>query len=218
MINDSLTASPNSIRVTLRNLSINGAGTTLGLNGIRFLSGKSLLLENSSIQNQSSSCLDVNPSLSSASTVNVTVRNTTMLRCGTNGINSTTAGDIVNTTIDGSTIGQSTTGITIAAGTVNISNSVVTGNSSHGINVSTANGVANITNCQITDNGTTGVQTQVAGALARINGNKVYRNGTGLQNNGTMETWRNNKVRGNGTNVAGAAVLTDISAVGTGTA
>src|ERR671913_1664343 len=40
VINDSLSATPNTAKVVLRNLSINGAGTTPGLNGIRFLAGK----------------------------------------------------------------------------------------------------------------------------------------------------------------------------------
>lgn len=38
-------------RVVLRNLSINGAGTTLGLNGVRFLDGASLSLDNVTIEN-----------------------------------------------------------------------------------------------------------------------------------------------------------------------
>src|SRR5690242_7240526 len=52
-INDSLSGSPNSIKVILRNLSINGAGTTLGLNGVNFISGLSLTLENVEVMNQS---------------------------------------------------------------------------------------------------------------------------------------------------------------------
>ncbi|MDQ3652560.1 MAG: hypothetical protein M3458_20255 [Acidobacteriota bacterium] len=47
IVNDSLTASPNTIIVTLRNLSINGAGN--GTNGIRFLSGKAVPVENCQI-------------------------------------------------------------------------------------------------------------------------------------------------------------------------
>ena len=39
VINDALTATPGTIKVILRNLSINGAGTTLGVDGIRFLRG-----------------------------------------------------------------------------------------------------------------------------------------------------------------------------------
>lgn len=46
IINDSLSGAPNTIVVHLRNISINGAGTTLGVDGIRFLSGKALYVEN----------------------------------------------------------------------------------------------------------------------------------------------------------------------------
>jgi len=45
IVNDSATATPNTIVVTLRNLSINGASTTAG-SGIRFIAGKSLIVEN----------------------------------------------------------------------------------------------------------------------------------------------------------------------------
>lgn len=44
IVNDGATGTPGSIIVTLRNLSINGAGN--GLNGIRFLRGKTLHVEN----------------------------------------------------------------------------------------------------------------------------------------------------------------------------
>jgi hypothetical protein len=53
VINDSLSATPNTAVVRLRNLSINGAGTTAGLNGINFVSGASLHVENVRIMNQS---------------------------------------------------------------------------------------------------------------------------------------------------------------------
>jgi hypothetical protein len=48
-VNDSATGTPNTIEVTLRNLSINGAGN--GLNGVRFVSGKRLTIENCTIAN-----------------------------------------------------------------------------------------------------------------------------------------------------------------------
>src|ERR1041385_6102740 len=43
-VNDSATATPNTIIVSLRNLSINGANT--GFDGIRFIAGKRLHVEN----------------------------------------------------------------------------------------------------------------------------------------------------------------------------
>jgi len=48
-VNDSSTGTPNTIRVVIRGLSINGAGT--GVTGINFISGASLVLEEVVIQN-----------------------------------------------------------------------------------------------------------------------------------------------------------------------
>src|SRR5215207_1236321 len=59
-VNDSATASPNTIVVTLRNLSINGAGTMLGLNGINFTSGRRLNVEDCQIINFSNAGINVN--------------------------------------------------------------------------------------------------------------------------------------------------------------
>src|SRR5919202_2717250 len=50
-VNDSATATPGTIVVTLRHLSINGAGTTLGLNGVNFTSGKAVHVEHCQIFN-----------------------------------------------------------------------------------------------------------------------------------------------------------------------
>src|SRR5678815_4820600 len=50
-VNDSATATPNTIVVRLRNLSINGAGTTLGINGVNFTSGSTVHVENCRITN-----------------------------------------------------------------------------------------------------------------------------------------------------------------------
>src|ERR1700760_4483138 len=52
--------------VILRNLSINGAGTTLGLNGINFLAGRRLVIENLTISNFSQAGISIAPSTSSA--------------------------------------------------------------------------------------------------------------------------------------------------------
>ncbi len=49
-------------KVILRNLSINGAGTTLGVDGIRFLDGASLTVENVRIFNFSGDGIEVNQS------------------------------------------------------------------------------------------------------------------------------------------------------------
>ena len=45
IVNDSASAAPNTARVALRNLSINGAGATPGSHGVMFLSGRHLVVE-----------------------------------------------------------------------------------------------------------------------------------------------------------------------------
>src|ERR1700760_4993761 len=54
--------------IVLRNLSINGAGTTLGLNGVNFLAGAKLTVENCVIFNFSQNGISIAPSTSSAMT------------------------------------------------------------------------------------------------------------------------------------------------------
>ena len=62
--------------VTIRNLSINGAGSTLGINGIRVLSAKKVVLENCTISNFSQKGVDVNTTDSCAVILNnVTIHN-----------------------------------------------------------------------------------------------------------------------------------------------
>jgi len=76
-INDSTTGTPGTVDVILRGLSINGAGTTPGTNGIRFLTGRSLVVEDVFIQNEKSgSGIAFQPSTASRLMVNhVTMNN-----------------------------------------------------------------------------------------------------------------------------------------------
>jgi hypothetical protein len=60
IVNDALSGSPASINVILRNLSINGAGTTFGTNAVRFLRGRTLTLKNVEISNFSTTGIDAN--------------------------------------------------------------------------------------------------------------------------------------------------------------
>ncbi|HEX6731802.1 MAG TPA: hypothetical protein VF074_17380, partial [Pyrinomonadaceae bacterium] len=62
-VNDSATATPNTIVVTLRNLSINGAGTTLGINGINMTAGRRLNVEKCNIFNFSNAGINVNQTI-----------------------------------------------------------------------------------------------------------------------------------------------------------
>ena len=88
-------------KVILRNLSINGAGTTLGVDGIRFLDGQQLTVENVDIFNFSGDGIEVNQSQAS----NLFLKNVRITHGGVsgtsaNGIKITAAGACVGTMYD----------------------------------------------------------------------------------------------------------------------
>lgn len=208
VVNDSLTASPGTIVVRLRGLSINGAGTTLGVDGIRFLSGKALHVENVRIQNQSGDGIEVNNATQS---MELFVSNTYISEVGI-GINMNAGNGQAQ--ISNSYFNNNTTGIQNAAGLLNVKDSTVAGNTT-GITATTGSALTHISGCSVNNNSATGINAAAA-SLVRISNNDVFRNGTGLNVVGTMETYRNNRVRGNTVaNLSG--LTTDISAVGTGT-
>jgi hypothetical protein len=211
ILNDSASATPGTAIAVLRNLSIQGVGT--GLNGIRFIAGKALHVENTRILGQTGDGIQLNPT--SVNPMEVDVENTTISGVGGSGINVASAANTINISIDNSVLKDNGNGATGVVGTLNITNSVVTGNTANGVQATSNQAVINLGKNSITDNGSSGVSA-VAGSTVRISDNYVFRNGTGLTNNGIMETWRNNKVRGNTTNLGGGVALTDISAVGTG--
>jgi hypothetical protein len=215
VVNDVNGAAPGTSDVTLRNLSINGGGsTTLGLNGIRFIRGRSLRVEHCRITNQSSHGIDIN---NITDVGEVTVIDTIISNCAGSGIRQS-AGSVL-TQIRSSSVTDCGTGITNDAGLLNVSDTLVSGCTGHGIVATTGSAVVNATGNTVNNNGSAGIANTagVAGCTVRVSDNDVFRNGTGLQNNigGTMETFRNNRVRGNTvSNVTGT--LTDVSAVGTG--
>jgi hypothetical protein len=82
IINDSQSGSPNTIVVHLRNLSFNGAGNPPGVDGIRFLSGKTLYVENCRIFRFSGDGIE----MTTGTLAQLYVRNTVISDCGGDGI------------------------------------------------------------------------------------------------------------------------------------
>jgi hypothetical protein len=85
IVNDSLSGAPNTIVVHLRNLSINGAGTTLGVDGIRFLSGKALYVENCRIFRFSGDGIE----MTTGTLAQLYVKNSFISECGGDGLRMT---------------------------------------------------------------------------------------------------------------------------------
>lgn len=158
--------------VTIRNFSINGAGTTLGINGIRVLAVKKLLVENCTVANFSANGIDFNNSTTAADIMinNTSIQNTNggISYAGPSG----STGSAGFTVIDGCHIqGITTTGINIGSGTATISNSVISGCSA-------------------------GVKSNT-GATAHLSGSIVTNNATAFQGPGTITSAKNNSVTGN---------------------
>ncbi|MEO7716402.1 MAG: hypothetical protein ABIY70_09370 [Capsulimonas sp.] len=107
--------------VTLRNLSLNGAGSTLGLNGIRYIAGGALNVQKCNIFSFSNYGIDV--SLTAAG--KLTLKDTTITG-GTRGVSAiTTAGNLF-VSGDNVTVNNSFVGIDLGYGYGQFTNSVVT--------------------------------------------------------------------------------------------
>ena len=212
-INDSATATPNTIVVRLRNLSINGAGTTLGTNGINFTSGATVHVENCVIRNFSGTGIRV----ATNTAARLVVSDTTISEitgqgiefAGTNAAND--AGSIDNVRIS-----RTGAGVRISnRASIAISNSAISLNnataSSTGILISTAvagGGVIDLENCQVNFN-SVGVQPN-AGNTIRLGNTHITGNGNALNfNGGTIASFQNNRIAGNAGGESFAS-LTDI--------
>ncbi len=207
VLNDSLTATPNTIKVTLRNLSINGAGTTQGLNGIRALAFSQLSIENVSIENQSNHGIDV--STNSAVNVQVKIRNVDVRRIGQDGLNVTNAGTgDAKVSVDDSSFTHCSNGIHARR-----SSRVVVRNSTMSLNARgvfadalTTFATVRVWNSMISQNTNVGIQAGNAGnagasgvEIAQNQINHNTNNGVLISVGGVVETFTNNSIRGNGT-------------------
>lgn len=211
-VNDSATGTPNTIVVRLRNLSINGAGTTLGLNGVNFTSGATVHVENCVIRNFSGTGIRV----ATPQPSRLIVSNTTISEITGQGIEfagANAANDAA--VIDRTTITRTGGGVRISnRASVAISNSNISINNtpagSAGVIITAAVGgsVIDLENCQINFN-SVGVQPN-AGNTIRLSNTRMTGNGNALNfNGGTIASFGNNRIAGN-TAGENFAALTDI--------
>jgi hypothetical protein len=211
-VNDSATATPNTIIVTLRNLSINGAGTTLGLNGVNFTSGKAVHVEHCEIFNFSQNA--INMAVNNGGGSLLTVEDTTIYNVN-QGIRATNAGaGFAIAVIDGANIshitGSNQNGVRLennGFGTVRdtVISDVLNGGSAAGISISTANGSASIENTTLV-HCSIGINISAA-STNRITHSQVILNGVGVQfaGGGVLRSYGDN-VYDQATNFSGGAI------------
>lgn len=199
-INDSLTGTPNTIVVRLRNLSINGAGTTLGTNGVNFTSGATVYVENCVIRNFSGTGIRVaTPQPARLIVSDTTISEITGQGIEFAGTNSANDAGVINRT----TITRTGAGVRISnRALVAISNSNISLNNAGvstaavSITAGVAGSVIDLENCEVNFN-SVAIQPN-AGNRITLSNTHITGNGAALNfNGGTIASFQNNRIAGN---------------------
>ena len=207
-VNDSATATPNTIIVALRNISIQGAGT--GFDGIRFTSGKTLHVEDcviSGFKGNGTSSDGIDVSLNGNFLGQLKVKNTVIRDTTGNGIRASNAGvgGAILVALDGvhasSNAGSGFVAATACSAEVNNSNFSYNGN---GVALTAGAFDLELDTCYMQFN-TTGLL--AAAATARIANCRLMGNTNGINfTGGAVQSFGDNKVKGNTNDQLGGAV------------
>lgn len=195
--------------VTLRGLAIDGAGATLGVNGVRFLAGRTLVLDRVTIRNFNGSGVSFEPSTAAT----LAMRGVTISRTGQ--ATSTAGAIFVAPTGTGSAAldlddvhtADDRYGLSIAGpATGVVRDSTIASPAEDGIvaNAPTAAVDVTLDGVAINDAGTNGIAANGANAVLRISGCAVTGSAQGLlvSANGRIVSFGDNRIGGNVVNGA----------------
>jgi hypothetical protein len=183
--------------IILKNLSINGGGTTLGLNGVNFLAGATLTIDNVEIFNFSQSGLNIGLS----GTGMTVLRNSTFRGILGNAVNaSTTSGVAVLTVVNSSFQGVNNGAGTLnSGGVLSSANSIVAVSGSDFSNFQVALAALNNGNLTVDRSlimrSVTGINTG-AGSATNLTNNTFVQNVNALAVAGTVASANNNTIVG----------------------
>jgi hypothetical protein len=207
-VNDSATATPNTIIVILRNLSIHGAGT--GVKGVSFTSGKALHVENCQIFGFRGSSLTtdhaISASLNAATSVKLFVKNCILEENSGDGVNASNANASgIAVVVEETHVSRNNKGITSGTNSkVIVQSSTFVNNTVTGIGADTGSLGLEIDTCLV--QGSTNGLAFVAGT-SRVAGSRVTNNTNGVTfAGGTMITYGDNKFDGNTNESSGGAI------------
>jgi hypothetical protein len=176
-------------KVILRNLSVNGSGTTIGTNSVNLIAAAHVLIENVTF---STSTNGINTA-SLASTSNLQVRNATFTFITNAAINMRTTTGFAIAQVTNSTFQNTGTGVQAGNnGFVTVSNSNFLQNTTGA--QTTGTGKLNVDSSLFTNN-TSGVVAAV-GTTVNVASNALYDNTNGFVINGTMLSDGRNRVVG----------------------
>jgi hypothetical protein len=187
--------------VILRNILIDGAGVTLGTNGVRFIAGDSLTIEDCYISHDSSNGIDFEPN----SPASLSVKNTSV-QLATVGIfiaPQTGVGGTATATIFNSVLTRNGTGLKVQDGSrVNVFHSEVSQNTGDGIFGNGLIGlgcVLMIEACDVSNNNV-GIHSN-GSASTRVSASTIAGNSgsaASATNSSSLITFQNNHVTQNG--------------------
>lgn len=215
VVNDSASATPRTANVVLRGLTINGAGVSPGLNGIRFISGRSLVLQDIFIQNQrGANGISIAPS---AGTVSLNAEDVTVTNGAGGILLAPTASGAIKAALrnvrvsnnSGNGIEIGTPGLTSV--TLTVANSIISNNGGRIIaNTGGAGSPARvmIVDSTIASNTNAGLSSSGGGAVVRISNVAITGNATGVNtaSGASTNSYGNNHIDGNTADVAGTAI------------
>jgi hypothetical protein len=177
--------------VVLRNLRINGIKT--GLNGIRFTSGGSLIVEQCEILGFTQNGIDIALSASASSWI----MNTNIGNIGGVGIKATTTSGVVTVGVDKVRVVLMNKGIESANHSrITVNDSFVQNGATIGMQAD-GDAIITINSSEVDLNGS-GVQTGPGSGTAIVSNSQIAYNTTGFnQNAGTINTFGNNRLHDN---------------------
>lgn len=186
-------------KVTLRNISINGAPGT-GVNGVRYLQAATVVLDRVVIQGFKSSATSRGVDVSLATAGNLLIKDSIIHDCS-NGVRlATTSGFLLATVTNTSIYNNTNIGFESAAGSsfATINHSVIA-NNTDGVRASGSATQINLIDNAIVYNSGTAVNASVSGSRIRIHGNTITNSTTGIAiaAGAFVETSGSNRIDGN---------------------
>jgi len=183
--------------VVLRNILIDGSGTTLGTNGVRFIAGDGLLIDGCSLKRFSGSAVDFENDLGTGRLV---IHNSVISQAAGNGVlvKPLPAATAARASIEDSIISLCGTGVRAEdKSDVTVYHSTVSNNTGAGVLSfsAAANGtVIVVDHSETSHNGGAGLKTQGANAIMRVSDSVIVGNAIGLDHSlgGTLESYQNN--------------------------
>jgi hypothetical protein len=203
IVNSAVNASDPQRRVTLRRLSINGTGTTLGARGINVNSNgiAKLNVENCYLQNFTTAGIDITSAEGAAGT-RVSIKDTVITNSGTVGLQGTSsnAAGFLTVAADNLRIDNCASGIIIKDRSFfTIKNSYVQACTVVGVSIQAPSNSAgmNLESTTIFSTGT-GVQAGGAGTVVDLSNTSILNNSTGISTGGgTINSHGNNQIANN---------------------